>query len=79
VTCTVGSGVGFYDGNVIGKHPTGLIRTSCLQLMRIFAISVGLHSDFMEDSSLRSFAGLLKEIVRVTQFNIFPPIQKVFW
>lgn len=58
-----------HDGSSSGKHPTGLIRHSCLQLMRIFAVSIGLHSDDMEDSALRSFSGLIREIVWVCFVN----------
>ncbi|ODN06550.1 E3 ubiquitin-protein ligase HERC2 [Orchesella cincta] len=54
---------GIYETSCVGKHPTALIRNSCLHLMRIIAVSIGLHSDTMQESAVRSFASLLKEIV----------------
>lgn len=57
---------GIYETSLgVQKHPTGLIRGACLQLMRILAVSVGLYSDQMQESAVRSFAALLKEMVYV--------------
>lgn len=57
---------GIYEGAMNGRHPTNLIRHSCCQLMRIIAVSVGLHSDLMHDSAVRSFASLVRELVYVS-------------
>lgn len=57
---------GIYETSCVGKHPTALIRNSCLHLMRIVSISVGLHSDTMQESAVRSYASLLKELCHVS-------------
>lgn len=56
---------GIYEVSSSGKHPTSLIRSSCMQLMRIVSLCVGLHSDFMQETAVRSFVSLLREIVVV--------------
>ncbi|CAG7818352.1 unnamed protein product [Allacma fusca] len=56
---------GIYEVTSNGKHPTSLIRSSCLQLMRIIAVSVGLNSNLMQTFAVRSFTSLLREIVYV--------------
>lgn len=56
---------GIYEVSSSGKHPTSLIRNSCMQLMRIVSLCVGLYSEHMQQASVRSFVGLLREILVV--------------
>lgn len=57
---------GIYEVSSHGKHPTSIIRNSCMQLMRIVSICVGLYSDKMQESAIRSFVALLREIIVVS-------------
>jgi E3 ubiquitin-protein ligase HERC2 len=56
---------GIYEVSSTGKHPTSLIRNSCMQLMRIVSLCIGLHSDTMSEKSVWSYVSLLKDIVKV--------------
>ena len=68
--------VGIYEVAAHGKHPTNLIRSSCLHLMRIIAVSVGLNSDVMRMPAMRSFTNLLREIVYVSfvELGVIPSL-----
>jgi len=57
---------GIYEVSTSGKHPSTLIRNSCMQLMRILSLCIGLNSHSISHGCLRAFVTLLKDVIYVS-------------
>lgn len=44
-------------------HPTKLLKSSCIKLLQVLAVSVGLHADKMQQNAVQNMASMFRDII----------------
>lgn len=51
------------DGDNDGAHPTAMLLTSTVNLLKTLSLSAGIHAEVMQTEATRTLCGLLRMLV----------------